>query len=667
MTRDQPAQSLLRTARVVLPVCLGVAGLFLAQACSAQGLAELPSVIIQGAPFGVTIENTGAASTLFRLQTAEGRVLARGELEPGGRQTLSGLSIERRGELPLQAVFEDGATEAAAPFVPGWFSLLPPLIAIGLALAFREVLISLFAGVWLGALAISGFNPVAATWRVVDEFAVPAIGDTSGQTQIVVFSLLLGGMVGVITRNGGTRGIVGAVVQWATNSRRGKLATWAAGLCVFFDDYANTLIVGTTMRPVTDRLRISREKLAYLVDATAAPVAAIVPISTWVGYEISLIGDGLRIAAQQQGISPELAAALASASPLSVFVQTIPYRFYPLLALFLVVLTSWTNRDFGPMARAEARAQSGEGLHRPGALLATDVSGASLQPPPGIRELWWNAALPVLTVICVTLWGLYATGSAAVGPGSSLITVFGEADPFATLLWGSIAGCIVAVALSVGQRILSLRDTMDALVGGMRAMLVAVVILVLAWSLGSVTEVLHTAQYLSGILVEALPLPLLPALVFLTAAAISFATGTSWGTMAILLPIVVPLSVSLGGGAGFESPGGYSILSGAISSVLAGAIFGDHCSPISDTTVLSSMATSCDHMDHVRTQLPYATAVAAVSIVLGDIGTAYGLPVWVALGGGCLALYILLRWRGRPISGASAEGLGPPVLKEAPK
>ncbi len=633
----------------------GLAALIVLGPCPTQTLAQTvegaPNIFVGGTTFDLMILGVEGQSTLFRIESREGRVMAQGEVPAGASEELLALSIDRRAELPLRAVFEETQIEISATFVPGWFSLLPPLVAIVLALVFREVLISLFAGVWLGALSVAGFNPITAAWRVVDEFAVPALADTSGQTQIVVFSLLLGGMVGVITRNGGTRGIVGSVVRWATTSRRGKLATWAAGLAIFFDDYANTLIVGNTMRPITDRLKISREKLAYLVDATAAPVAAIVPISTWVGYEISLIGDGLRIAAEQQASSPAMAQSLLAASPLNVFIQTIPYRFYPLLALYLVFLTSWMNRDFGPMATAEARAASGGGLFRPGALLATDVSGEALQPPPGVRERWWNAAAPVLTVIIVVLWGLYATGAAVAGPGASLMAVFGEADPFATLLWGSLAGCIVALLLSVGQRILSIQQAVEALVMGMRAMIIAVIILVLAWSLGSVTEVLQTAQYLSGILSGRLPIELLPALVFLTAAAISFATGTSWGTMAILLPLVIPLTVELGGGTGFELGGEYSILLGTISSVLAGAIFGDHCSPISDTTVLSSMAASCDHVDHVRTQLPYALTVAAITIPLGDIGTAYGLPVWVALAAGGLILTLFLRWRGREVNG----------------
>ena len=446
------------SARIWRPRLLAVlAGLIALGSLSTQTRAQevegTPRVFVGGIPFDLMVVGSEEEAALFRIETAQGLVMAQGEVGPGGSEELVSLVIERRAELPIRAVFEQTQREISAPFVPGWFSLLPPLLAIALALVFREVVISLFAGVWLGALAVTGFNPITALWRVVDEFAVPALGDTSGQTQIVIFSLLLGGMVGVITRNGGTRGIVGTVVNWATTRRRGKLATWGAGLAIFFDDYANTLIVGNTMRPITDRLKISREKLAYLVDATAAPVAAIVPISTWVGYEISLIGDGLRVAAEQQATSPALAESLLAVSPLNVFVQTIPYRFYPLMALYLVFLTSWTNRDFGPMAAAEARAASGGGLFRPGALLSTDTSAKEMQPPPGARERWWNAAIPVMTVIAVVLGGLYVTGSAVAGPGASLMSVFGEADPFSTLLWGSLAGCIVALLLSVGQRI----------------------------------------------------------------------------------------------------------------------------------------------------------------------------------------------------------------------
>jgi len=306
------------------------------------------------------------------------------------------------------------------------------------------------------------------------------------------------------------------------------------------------------------------------------------------------------------------------------------------------------------MAAAERRAASGKGLHREGAQLAADTTSHVLEAKEGVRPRWWNAALPVLTVIAVVLGGLWVTGRAGAGPGAGLREVLGAADPFATLLWGSLAGCLAAVAISVGQGLLTLRESLDAWFGGMRGMIVATVILVLAWSLGEVTESVGTASYLSQLVSRQVPLPLLPVLIFLTAAAISFGTGTSWGTMAILLPIVVPLTVSLGGDAGFDGGQGYSILLGAISSVLAGAVFGDHCSPISDTTVLSSMASACDHVDHVRTQLPYALLVAGVGMALGDIPTAYGFPAWASLLLAAGLLWLFLRMFGRPVDEGEA-------------
>ena len=260
----------------------------------------------------------------------------------------------------------------------------------------------------------------------------------------------------------------------------------------------------------------------------------------------------------------------------------------------------------------------------------------------------------------MVLAGLWTTGRRAAGPDASIMDVFGAADPFATLLWGSLAGCLVAVALSVLQRHLTVTESIDAWLSGMRAMMIAMIILVLAWSLGAVTKELGTASYLAQTLSDRLPIQIIPALVFLTAAAMSFATGTSWGTMAILLPLVIPLTVSLGGGANFDGGAHYSYLLGSISSVLAGAIFGDHCSPISDTTVLSSTASACDHVDHVRTQLPYALLVAGVGMLLGDIGTAYGLPNWAALLGGAALLVLFLRVFGRPVADG-AGGAGPPA------
>lgn len=546
------------------------------------------------------------------------------------------------------------------PVEPGWLSLLPPLVAIVLALVFREVVISLFAGVWFGALLVAQWNPVIATMISVDRFIVEGLADTD-KISIVVFSLLLGGMVGVIGRSGGTLGLVESMRSLATSARRGQVMGWLAGIIIFFDDYANTLIVGNTMRPVTDRLNISREKLAYIVDSTAAPMAAIAVISTWVGFEISLIGDALRTAASQTA-DPAAAAQLmqGAQNPFNVFLHSIPYLFYPIFALVFVLLVAVTGRDFGPMLKAERRARGGEGVSAPGARPAVDVTSTYMSPPEGVPHRWYNAAVPVLTVIIVALLGIFYTGAQEAPAGATLWEIVGGADPFKTLIWASFAGNLVAISMAVAQRILKVGEALEAWLNGLRAMLLAIVILVLAWALGGVTEALGTGPYLSGLLQDTLPLGLLPVIVFITGAAISFATGTSWGTMAILFPVTIPLAVAMGAGVDFAGGSHYSILLGVISSVMAGSIFGDHCSPISDTTVMSSMASACDHIDHVRTQMPYALVVAMVGMLVGDIPTAYGLPPWVSLAAGVAILYLVLRYVGRPVETGPEVTAGDP-------
>jgi len=309
-----------------------------------------------------------------------------------------------------------------------------------------------------------------------------------------------------------------------------------------------------------------------------------------------------------------------------------------------------TGRDFGPMLHAEVRAATGGGLIRPGAMPAAETSGGILDPVEGVEHRWYNAALPVLSVIAVALIGIFVTGRASVGPGDHGIRdIVGAADPYKSLLWASLTGCIVAIVLPVAQRILKPTEAIEAWIGGLRAMVLAIVILVMAWALGDVTEALGTGPFLSALLKDSLPIQLLPVLVFLTGALISFATGTSWGTMAILFPVVVPLAVTMGAAVSFDGGEHYSILLGVISSVMAGAIFGDHCSPISDTTVMSSMASACDHIDHVRTQLPYALTVAVVGMAVGDIPTSFGLHPAISLVVGLGILYGILRFIGRPI------------------
>jgi Na+/H+ antiporter NhaC len=535
------------------------------------------------------------------------------------------------------------ATELQVRVLPGWLSVLPPLIAIGLALIFKDVLISLFLGVFAGAMILYNWNPFTAFARSIDSFIAPSLGNSSNAS-IIIFTTLLGGMVGVIGKSGGTRGIVERLKPYATSAKRGQLATWALGVLIFFDDYANTLIVGNTMRPITDKLRISREKLAYIVDSTAAPVTSVSPISTWIGYEIGLIGTAF-------------AAIGLEWSPYTAFLASIPYRFYPLLALVLGFTIAATRKDFGPMQKAEQRAERTGDLVQEGDKPLFDATGEQLNPPRGTPLRAVNALLPILTVIGVTLLGLYRTGSAGLERaafGSStewLRQVFSDADSYSALLWASLAGLTVALAMALAQKILSVRQAMEATVNGFRAMLLALAILVLAWSIGSVCDQLHTADYAVGLIGDTLAPQWMPVLVFLLAALIAFATGSSWGTMAILMPIVVPIAhyLTIGVGEPTSSAVYSSVMLGTYSSVLAGSIWGDHCSPISDTTILSSMASGCDHIAHVRTQMPYALSIGVLAMLLGDIPSAYGLSPWICLtAAAAIIVFVVVRFGKRP-------------------
>jgi Na+/H+ antiporter NhaC len=450
--------------------------------------------------------------------------------------------------------------------------------------------------------------------------------------------MMLGGMVGVISKNGGTIGIVSLVERLAQSARRSQLATWFMGLIIFFDDYANTLIVGNTMRPITDRFKISREKLAYIVDSTAAPVAGLF-LSTWIGYEVGVIGDAMK-------------GTGYTADPFSVFLMSIPYRFYLLLSIAFVAMIALTKRDFGPMLYAERRAREGRGLIAPGSEPASDLTESTgILPSKDVPVRWINGVLPILTVIVVTIIGIWYTGYEAVvasGQEINFRSVLSNASSFTALFWSSLSGCAVGILLSVGQRILSLHDAMEAWFSGIKSMLLAMVILTLAWSICGVTKELGTAEYIVGVLKGTLPLWSIPALTFAIAAFISFATGTSWGTMAILMPLVVPLAWNMSLDNGLDPIASQHSLFLAVSAVLAGSIWGDHCSPISDTTVMSSMASSCDHIDHVRTQMPYALVVGGLSIAL-YLPAAFGMNTWVLLGISVLILTLIIFLFGRRV------------------
>jgi Na+/H+ antiporter NhaC len=524
--------------------------------------------------------------------------------------------------------------DEAVAVSPGWLAVLPPLLAIGLALVTRQIIPSLVAGVWLGAWLLEGLTVGGILTGLLDLIGVYVVDALSNpdHVAIIVFTLMIGGMVGIIRRNGGTDGIVGRVIAWASTPRRGQLATGGLGVAIFFDDYANTLVVGNTMRPITDRLSVSREKLAYIVDSTAAPMATIALVTTWIGFQVGLISTAV------EGIGLEL-------SGYAVFLRSLGYAFYPVVAVLFVFAVAASGRDFGPMRKAEQRARdSGVALREGSNLGGSDQLEDDLLPPEDAPHRLVNAVLPILTLIGVTAIGLFVTGE-----GDTIVEVVGDGDAFAALLWGSLLSVLVAAVLSLGQRILTLGETVDAWFVGIKSVLYVLIILTLAWALAGVSEDLGTGEYLASTLGEALPVALLPTILFVIAAAVAFATGTSWGTMGILTPLAIPLAWTVLDANGLADPAGHPILFASVSTILAGAVWGDHCSPISDTTVISSLASQCDVIDHVRTQLPYALFVGAVAIVLGLLPVGFGLPWWAAFPLTIAAALIGLRLIGRTL------------------
>ncbi len=555
--------------------------------------------------------------------------------------------------------------------IPLWLSIIPPLVAIVLALLFREVIISLFIGVWAGAFIAGGlridslYAILLSFVSVIQTYFIRALNDT-GHLSVIVFSLLIGGMVAIISRNGGMAGVVNRLSKYATTDRSAQAITWLLGVAIFFDDYANTLIVGNTMRSVTDRFKVSREKLAYVVDSTAAPVAAVAFITTWIGAELGYIDDGIT---QIAGFDPDL-------TPYAVFLDSLKYSYYPVLTLCFILFLIYQGRDFGPMLKAETRARLTGMVSTPSSEEDEASETEDLSPVAGAPLRARNAVIPVLTVIIMTIVGLIDTGIAgeyaalgAAAPATDgwgavwgamdgsffrkLGDVIGSADSYVALLWASVCGVAAALILSVTQKILSLERTIGVLTSGFKTMLPAIMILSLAWSLAITTEELHTATFLTGVLQGNLHPFLLPPVIFVLAALISFSTGSSWSTMAILYPIAIPLtwSITIAHGS-TDYDHSLELLFNVISTILAASVLGDHCSPISDTTILSSLASDCHHIDHVRTQLPYALSVGAIAITTGFITAVLGggWPICLLmLALGIVAAWLIVRFVGKPV------------------
>ncbi len=565
-------------------------------------------------------------------------------------------------EQAAPAAPEQPAQETDLPATPNtpeaynlWV-LAPAVVAIFLAILFRQAVPALFIGVIVGsymmvpyraaAVGIGG-TPVLEGLRVaVDHYLIRSIADT-GHIQVMVFTLLIGGAVGVMAASGGTRGLVNVVSRFASTSRRGQLTGWLAGMVVFFDDYANSMIVGPTMRPVFDRLKISRAKLAYIVDSTAAPIASIALIGTWIGAELSCIRTGLENVAASG--TPEF---LAGADDMHVFLASIPYRFYPILALWMVLMIALTGRDFGPMRKAESRS-----LAEPDEITPAETS----ETQPEKTASAWLAGLPILVLIGVTFTILFKTGTAAMPEDVSWEwrEILADADANTSILYGGLASLTVAALFAFLAGACSIRVAFDGALDGMARMFPAVVILILAWALSAVSTDLQLGQVLKDHLVgvefapQWLPdwahLPKtawLPLSVFICAACVSFATGTSWTTMLILTPAVIEIAAEMA--IGLPADQASAFFYAAVGSVLAGSVFGDHCSPISDTTVLSAIASRCRVEEHVWTQLPYAVVTAIVAIGAGNLYCMQeNKPAWQGLLIGATVLWFVLVLIGR--------------------
>ncbi|WP_306052161.1 Na+/H+ antiporter NhaC family protein [Natronococcus wangiae] len=515
----------------------------------------------------------------------------------------------------------------------GALSLMPPLLAIVLAIITRKAVLSLFLGIWsggvlyaggpdpladpsgwLGGVVTSGFGLVPT----FDWIVAAIIADEGFHAQILLFTLLLGSGVAMIWNLGGSY----AVRDWALSKietpRGAGAAAWLLGILLFFDDYANTAIVGSAMKDVSDQLRISREKLSYIVDSTAAPVATLA-ISSWVAFQLGLIAD----AYNELGLENPPSA-------FEIFLNSIPYNMYAILAIVMVGIIVATRRDYGEMLDAEHRSWRTGKVYREDAQPMQDVE-ADLGEPAAANPRLVNFFVPVAVLIVVTVGAALLTGYES---GAGLYDAVTNADYAAALIYGSFAMVVSGFVLGKVYDIFDFREATDTTISGFGIMLTAVSILVLAWGIGEVVAALETGDYVATYVGEFLPAAVLPAVVLLTAAFIAFSTGTSWGTMAILTPIAIPVAWGLAND--------HTMVAAIVGAVFSGAIFGDHTSPISDTTVLSSTFTGADLIDHVRTQLYYAGTVGLVATALLLVWGVTRITPFVLLPIGVLALVALV-------------------------
>ena len=512
-------------------------------------------------------------------------------------------------DAPLPTLEVDGEMiEATTPFAGTFWSLLPPIVAIVLALISKEVYSSLFLGCLVGALLVSNFHPWETVVQLVegDNGIVTTVSD-AGNIAIIVFLVVLGIMVDLMNKTGGSEAF-GRWAKKAVKTRAGaQLMTMLLGVLIFIDDYFNCLTVGSVMRPLTDNQKISRAKLAYIIDATAAPVCMIAPVSSW--------------AAAVSGVAEDLDAGI---SGIQLFIQAIPFNFYSLLTFVFVIGMIVMGFDYGPMAKSELEALKGN-LGSLGGDEEVENTKATL----------WDMLIPIIVLIIMCIIGLMYVGGfwdPESGVAGDFVGAFGNTDAFVGLPWGSLVAVVFTIIYLCCRRVTTFKDAMSCVVKGFNAMVPAILILTFAVTLKNMTGLLGAATYVEGVMKAASAglFNMLPAIIFVVACLLAFATGTSWGTFGILIPIVLPI---------FKV--GDPLLMIGISACLAGAVCGDHCSPISDTTIMASAGANCNHIEHVQTQLPYAITVAALSFV-NFVIAGFVKNAWICLPIGIVMTIVVL-------------------------
>ncbi len=471
---------------------------------------------------------------------------------------------------------------------PGWISILPPILAIVLAIWTKQVYLSLAGGAWFAWTILEGWNPLAGLASTI-QGTVAVLGG-EGDARTIMFTLVIGALIATVEVSGGVRGFVGRLEEsrWVDSPKRAQLLAWATGIVIFIESNITVLVAGAVSRPLFDRYRVSREKLAYIVDSTSAPVCILIPMNAWGAYNLGLL----------EGLGVEGA--------LTVFLQSVLFNFYAFAAVILVLLVILTGTDLGPMKKAEERTRGGE-LLWPDATPMIDEEVLTPEPIDTIPPRARNMFLPIAAMVLFMPVGLYITGTSAVeaaGIEPTLMGILGEGSGSTSVLWSVLFGLAVAWVLLLGQRAFTVDELVRVGLKGAGALVPLALILLLALALGDVIETLGTGRYVAQVTAGTMPNFVYLPLLFAVSGAVAFSTGTSWGTFAIMLPIAVPAAEVLG-----------LPLAPFIAASLAGGIFGDHCSPISDTTIISSMASATDHIDHVRTQLPYALAAGAIATV----------------------------------------------------